>query len=79
MLSTIMSHADQILDIAAKTVALASAVAFLTPTPKDDTVVGKVYKVVDFCALNWGKAKQLGNVAAAMSEANRLMDAGNPK
>ena len=79
MLSTIMSHADQILDIAAKTVALASAVAFLTPTPKDDTFVGKAYKVVDFCALNWGKAKQLGNVAAAMSEANRLMDAGNPK
>ena len=79
MLSLILSHADQIIDIAAKAVALASAVAVVTPTPKDDTVVGKAYKVVDFVALNWGKAKQLGNAEEAMVEANRLLDAASKK
>ena len=79
MLSLILSHADQIIDIAAKAVALASAVAVVTPTPKDDTVVGKAYKVVDFVALNWSKAKQLGNAEDAMVEANRLLDAISKK
>ena len=38
-------------------VAVASAIAALTKTPKDDTLVGKIYKVVDLLALNVGKAK----------------------
>ncbi len=36
---------------------VASAIAALTPTPKDDTIVGKIYKIVDWFALNVGKAK----------------------
>jgi hypothetical protein len=39
-------------------VTLASAVAAATPTPKSGTVLSKVYKVIDFLALNIGKAKQ---------------------
>lgn len=35
---------------------LASAIAALTPTPKDDGVVAIVRKVVDFLAFNWGHA-----------------------
>ena len=39
-------------------VALASAVAALTPTPTDDLWVAKAYKLLDVIALNIGKAKQ---------------------
>lgn len=38
-------------------IAIASAVAALTPTPKDDGVVKTISKVVDVLALNVGKAK----------------------
>jgi len=41
-------------------VALASAVAAVTPTPKPTSKLAKVYKVVDFLALNFGKAKDTG-------------------
>ena len=36
----------------------ASAIAALTPTPKDDLLIGKLYKIVDFCSINIGKAKE---------------------
>ena len=35
----------------------ASAVAALTPTPVDDGIVKKMYVVLDWFALNIGKAK----------------------
>ena len=35
----------------------ASAVAALTPTPIDDGIVKKMYTVLDWFALNVGKAK----------------------
>ena len=38
-------------------VMFASLVAALTPTPKDDTLTRKFYKVIDWVALNVGKAK----------------------
>ena len=36
---------------------IASAIAAVTPTPKDDNWIGKLYKIIDVCALNIGKAK----------------------
>ena len=36
---------------------IASAIAAITPTPKDDILIGKLYKIIDVCALNTGKAK----------------------
>jgi hypothetical protein len=39
-------------------VALASAIAAATPTPKEGSIVAKAYKVVDFLAVNIWKAKQ---------------------
>jgi hypothetical protein len=44
--------------VATAVVALASAVAAITPTPKQGSKLAKVYKVVDFLALNIGRAKQ---------------------
>ena len=41
-------------------IALASAVAAVTPTPKEGTFLAKLYKVIDFLALNVGKAKSKG-------------------
>jgi hypothetical protein len=38
-------------------IALASAVAAVTPTPKAGSTLAKVYTIVDFVALNIGKAK----------------------
>ena len=36
---------------------IAAAIAAITSTPKDDKWIGKLYKIVDVCALNIGKAK----------------------
>lgn len=38
-------------------IAAASSVAALTPTPRDDKILGKLYKIVDLLALNVGFAK----------------------
>ena len=38
--------------------AAASVLVALTPTPKDDRFVGKVYKLIEIVALVIGKAKQ---------------------
>lgn len=42
-------------------IAAASAFAALTPTPKEGTVLAKVYKIVDFLSVNIGKAKDKGD------------------
>ena len=39
----------------------ASIIAAITPTPKDDKWIGKLYKLIDMAALNIGKAKDRGN------------------
>lgn len=41
-------------------IALASAIAAATPTPKAGSVLAKLYFIVDFLALNVGKAKDAG-------------------
>jgi len=57
MIETIAAHIPEILEICTLVVALAAAIAALTPTPKDDGIVKKIRKVVDFLALNFGNAK----------------------
>ena len=56
-MSWIIENKDAVLGIITGVVALASAIAALTPTPKDDGWVKKAYKVIDLLALNVGKAK----------------------
>ena len=41
-------------------VTLASAIASATPTPKAGSVLAKAYALIDFLALNFGKAKDKG-------------------
>lgn len=38
-------------------ISAASAIAAVTPTPKDDAFIAKIYKIIDVLALNIGKAK----------------------
>ena len=52
---------DQLIDlfnIITAIIAASSAVAAVTPTPKDDNLIGKGYKILDIIALNIGKAKE---------------------
>jgi len=57
IISYLVANVDSILFAVSAVVAAASAVAALTPTPKDDSIVAKSYKVLDWVALNVGKAK----------------------
>ena len=53
----IIDHAQQILQVISYIVAAAALVAAMTKTPKDDTVIRKIRKIVDLLALNVGGAK----------------------
>lgn len=51
---------NDLLNIITAVVALASAVAAVTPTPAPGTFLAKLYALIDFAALNIGKAKDKG-------------------
>jgi|TARA_R110002074_G_scaffold30971_1_gene87194 hypothetical protein len=53
-----MNYILDAFNIATALVALASAIAAVTPTQTDDNLVSKAYKWLDIIALNIGKAKQ---------------------
>ena len=57
MLQFIITKWDEILIAVSGIIAGASALAALTPTTKDDTILSKIKKVLDVCALNVGQAK----------------------
>jgi hypothetical protein len=50
--------------IVAAVIALASAIAAITPTPTEGSTLAKIYKLIDVLALNIGKAKDKGVVEA---------------
>ena len=45
-MSWILEHKEALIGIITGVVAVASAIAALTPTPKDDNWVKKIYKVI---------------------------------
>jgi hypothetical protein len=53
-------QSNQYFGVVTAVIALASAVAAVTPTPKAGSVWAKVYAVIDFLAINIGKAKDKG-------------------
>jgi len=57
MIDYILENKEQLFGVVTAIIAAASAIAALTPTPKDDTFIGKAYKIVDWLALNVLKAK----------------------
>ena len=46
--------------VIAAAVAFASAITAMTPTPKAGSTLAKIYAIIDFVALNIGKAKDKG-------------------
>jgi hypothetical protein len=42
-------------------ISIASVIAAITPTPKDDHWFSHIYKIIDWCALNVLKAKDKGD------------------
>ena len=57
MINYIIENKEQLFGVVTAVIAAASAIAALTPTPTDDTFIGKAYKVIDWLALNVFKAK----------------------
>ena len=57
MIEYISEHKEGIFQIITAAIAVASAVAALTPTPKDDGIIKKITRIIDLLALNVGKAK----------------------
>lgn len=53
-----MDHFGKYIEAALAIHAAASVICAMTPTPKDDKILGKVYKVIETIALVIGKAKQ---------------------
>jgi len=56
-----MSYLAVLADIAAvapMVISICSIIAALTPTPKDDAWMSKVYRFIDILALNVGYAKK---------------------
>ena len=46
-----------IISVVTGIVCAASIICSLTPTPKDDALIGRLYKIVEIAALNIGKEK----------------------
>ena len=53
-----MNKLNEYLEVALAIHAACSAITALTPTPKDDQFVGKLYKLIEICGLVIGRAKQ---------------------
>ena len=54
----ISANIETVIAIVTAVVTLASLVASVTPTPKDNAIIAKLYKVIDLLALNIGHAKE---------------------
>ena len=53
-----MDAIADIANIATAVISVASVIAAITPTPKDDQWIAKLYRFIDILAINIGKAKQ---------------------
>ena len=53
-----MESIANIIAVVMAVISVASIIAAITPTPKDDVWIGKLYKLIDLLAVNIGKAKQ---------------------
>ena len=61
MIEAIMLHKAEIMEAGMGIVVVASVIVAGTKTPDPNTVMGKIYKVVEWASLTFGKAKQTGD------------------
>lgn len=57
MIQYIIDNKEGIIQAITAVIAAASAIAALTPTPKDEGIIRKISRFIDLLALNVGKAK----------------------
>ena len=60
MLEMVMSNSELIISTVTGIVTVASLLVAGTKTPAPDSVLGKIYKVLEFLSLTVGKAKETG-------------------
>mgnify|MGYP003113471397 CR=1 FL=1 len=68
MLETLSSNSELIISTLTGIIAIASVFIAGTPTPNPDTILGKIYKVVEFLSLTIGKAKETGKKEEPVEE-----------
>ncbi len=54
----LFENMESMVFVATSVISAASAIAALTPTPKDDGVISFLRRIVEFLALNVGNAKK---------------------
>tara|TARA_R110000796_G_scaffold204428_1_gene320555 strand:+ start:1191 stop:1445 length:255 start_codon:yes stop_codon:yes gene_type:complete len=62
MIEALLNNQAEIIEAVMGVVVVASLIVAGTKTPDPDTVLGKIYKVVEWASLTFGKAKQSGAV-----------------
>lgn len=60
MLELVTNNSDVIISTVTGVITIASLIIAGTKTPDPDTVLGKIYKAVEFLSLTIGKAKETG-------------------
>ena len=60
MIENILAHKGEIIDMVMGIIVVASVVVAGTKTPDPDSMLGKVYKVIVWASLTFGKAKETG-------------------
>ena len=58
-----MENLTSFISIVTGIVCFSSIICSLTPTPKDDELIGRLYKILEISALNVGKAKEQPSVS----------------
>ena len=69
MLELVTNNSDVIISTVTGVITIASLIIAGTKTPDPDTILGKVYKVVEFLSLTIGKAKETGRPAVLGTQA----------
>ncbi len=57
LLQFCLMHSSEFFEIVFAVVSVASLITALTPTPRDDEMVGRIYRIIEAVALNVGHAK----------------------
>ena len=68
MLELVTNNSDVILSTVTGVITIASLIIAGTKTPDPDTVLGKIYKAVEFLSLTIGKAKETGKTEVKPEE-----------
>ena len=73
MIEALLSNQAEIIEAVMSIVVIASLLVAGTKTPDPSTILGKVYKVVEWASLTFGKAKESGVVVHEKIEVETVL------